>query len=92
MTAAAVSAIQHGSYSTDVRPIKKPALSQMRKGAGGRSSFNGVVATVFGSTGFLGGYVCNELGKHGSQVSNFQKVDVLYILVGLKLVMVVCCS
>ncbi|XP_034250466.1 NADH dehydrogenase [ubiquinone] 1 alpha subcomplex subunit 9, mitochondrial [Thrips palmi] len=67
-TAAAVSAIQHVSYSSDVRPIKKPALSQMRKGAGGRSSFNGVVATVFGNTGFMGSYVCNELGKHGSQL------------------------
>ncbi|KAJ1529138.1 hypothetical protein ONE63_005947 [Megalurothrips usitatus] len=67
-TAAAVNVIQHAAYSSEVRPIKKPALSQMRKGAGGRSSFNGVVATVFGSTGFLGRYVTNELGKHGTQL------------------------
>lgn len=40
----------------------------MRKGAGGRSSFNGVVATIFGSTGFMGRYVTNELGKHGTQM------------------------
>ncbi|KAK3932467.1 NADH dehydrogenase [ubiquinone] 1 alpha subcomplex subunit 9, mitochondrial [Frankliniella fusca] len=67
-SAAVVNIIHHASYSSEVRPIKKPALSQMRKGAGGRSSFNGVVATVFGATGFIGRYVCNELGKHGTQL------------------------
>uniref|UniRef100_A0A7R9EYU0 NADH dehydrogenase [ubiquinone] 1 alpha subcomplex subunit 9, mitochondrial n=1 Tax=Timema bartmani TaxID=61472 RepID=A0A7R9EYU0_9NEOP len=58
----------HASYSTDVRPIKKPSLTALRRGTGGRSSFNGVVATVFGASGFLGRYVCNRLGKTGSQV------------------------
>ncbi|KAL1770190.1 NADH dehydrogenase [ubiquinone] 1 alpha subcomplex subunit 9, mitochondrial [Sigmodon hispidus] len=37
-------------------------------GKGDRSSVSGVVATVFGATGFLGRYVVNHLGRMGSQV------------------------
>lgn len=37
-------------------------------GKPGRSAVSGVVATVFGATGFLGRYVVNRLGRIGSQV------------------------
>lgn len=60
------------SYSTDVpswyRPLKSTNPATFKRGPGGRSSFNGVVATVFGCSGFLGRYVVNKLGKIGSQV------------------------
>lgn len=39
------------------------------KGKGGRSSFSGVAATVFGATGFLGRYVVNRLGECVTEVS-----------------------
>ncbi len=42
--------------------------SLAKRGKGGRSSFSGVVATVFGGPGFLGRYVVNRLGRVGSQV------------------------
>ena len=43
-----------GSVPTNITSIKR--------GTGGRSSFSGIVATVFGASGFLGRYVCNKLG------------------------------
>lgn len=54
--------IRTNNYSTDVN------LSALKRGTGGRSSFNGIVATVFGATGFTGRYVCNRLGKIGTQL------------------------
>jgi len=53
--------------ASDVVPAKFK-LGVQKRGTGGRSSFNGVVATVFGASGYLGRYVCNQLGKVGSQV------------------------
>ncbi|CAH0628980.1 unnamed protein product [Chrysodeixis includens] len=56
--------IKSALYSTDGRPN----LAAYKRGTGGRASFNGMVATVFGCTGFLGRYVCNKLGKNGAQM------------------------
>lgn len=58
--------IKSAQYSSDGRPN----LAAYKRGTGGRSSFNGIVATVFGCTGFVGRYVCNKLGKIGTQVTS----------------------
>lgn len=42
---------------------KSSTLGNLKRGRGGRHSFSGIVATVFGASGFLGTYVVNELGE-----------------------------
>lgn len=57
------------SYSTDSpRVLPTTNLTSLKRGTGGRSSFNGLVVTIFGSTGFMGRYVANKFGKIGSQI------------------------
>ena len=57
--------------TTGVREVTRHATRQMSSAAafriaGGRSSVAGLTATVFGSTGFLGRYVVNKLGRVGT--------------------------
>uniref|UniRef100_A0A1Y1KG50 NADH dehydrogenase [ubiquinone] 1 alpha subcomplex subunit 9, mitochondrial n=1 Tax=Photinus pyralis TaxID=7054 RepID=A0A1Y1KG50_PHOPY len=56
--------VRTANYS-DFNPYN---LASLKRGTGGRSSFNGIVATVFGASGFIGRYVCNRLGKIGTQL------------------------
>ncbi|CAJ1968251.1 unnamed protein product [Sphenostylis stenocarpa] len=56
----------HKRFVTTIAP--KGVGHLVRKGTGGRSSVSGIIATVFGATGFLGRYVVQHLAKMGSQV------------------------
>lgn len=61
-----------GKYSTiadeEPRQLKTVNLASLKRGTGGRSSFNGMVVTIFGATGFLGPMVGYKFGKIGSQM------------------------
>jgi len=59
--------------------VKSLRLTDMRRGGGGRSSFSGIVATVFGAQGFVGGPTVNRLAKEGSQVIVPYRGDVYHL-------------
>ncbi|XP_014609823.1 PREDICTED: NADH dehydrogenase [ubiquinone] 1 alpha subcomplex subunit 9, mitochondrial [Polistes canadensis] len=60
--------VQGNNYSNQPRIIKNPTTASLKRGTGGRSSFNGIVCTIFGNNGFIGRNVCNQLGKIGTQL------------------------
>ena len=57
------------SFQTD--PQQRSINSDIKRGTGGRSSFSGTVATVFGATGFYGRYITNRLGIEEKNRQNF---------------------
>ena len=46
-------------------------LALYKRGTGGRSSFSGIVATVFGANSVIGRPVVNRLGEHHSPPGDF---------------------
>lgn len=49
--------------NTNTKLLQRDLSSETKVGTGGRSSFSGIVATVFGATGFIGRYIVNRLGE-----------------------------
>ena len=55
------------------------ASTAIKRGSGGRSSFNGTVCTVFGANGLVGRSLINRLGKVGTQLILPHRGDPYYM-------------
>ena len=75
------SAIRSCAYSTEPRIIKNPTTASLKRGTGGRSSFNGIVCTIFGCSGFVGGFLPIRLGKFGTQASEYKLLTLRFQIV-----------
>lgn len=75
-----ICAVRSRDYSSKPYIIKNPTTASLKRGTGGRSSFNGVVCTIFGCNGFVGPYVCNRLGKLGTQLILSHRCDPYHVL------------
>ena len=51
------------SFSPKNGQQKREIQYNIKQGSGGRSSVSGIIATVFGGTGFVGQYVISQLGE-----------------------------
>ncbi|KOX72000.1 NADH dehydrogenase [ubiquinone] 1 alpha subcomplex subunit 9, mitochondrial, partial [Melipona quadrifasciata] len=76
------SAIRSCAYSTEPRIIKNPTTASLKRGTGGRSSFNGIVCTIFGCSGFVGRNLPIRLGKIGTQASECDPYHIRELKVG----------
>jgi len=61
-------AIFQRAFSSDIDPRRVHLAKPMSVYHGGRAHVSGIVATVFGATGYLGRYVVADLGSIGSQI------------------------
>ncbi|KAK1123390.1 hypothetical protein K0M31_008100 [Melipona bicolor] len=73
------SAIRSCAYSTEPRIIKNPTTASLKRGTGGRSSFNGIVCTIFGCSGFVGRSLPIRLGKIGTQLILAHRCDPYHV-------------
>ena len=65
------------TYATSQLAIR--SSDALRSGSGGRSSVNGVTATIFGCSGFIARYVAQSLGRMGTQLVLPYRCDALDI-------------
>jgi hypothetical protein len=85
-TAAVVRATASSNFSTDTVPFYSPLLTEKRSGEagrGGRSSEAACKVAVFGGSGFLGTFVCGELGNDNFPANLYISSFYTYILLDI---------